>query len=403
MNPGISVIVPVYNTAAFLPACLDSILTQSFRDLEVICVDDGSPDDSGEILREYSGRDERLTVVAKENAGLGAARNSGMDVAVGENILFVDSDDRLLPDALAAMAAAAAPDIDIVCGGHLTFSERRGVTLPHACNAADLVAPRIFPAFMHQQIHVTAWAKLFRRDFLRQHHIRFPETRRSFEDGRPMAEAFFFARRVRLIDTLVYRWRRAERGTLRTCYSSPRFVSDWVEAKADLTAFLRREGVWQEYAALPRCNQGERVWRGLMRRLIVDARGQSSHRIASALNTCREDLSDFDLDDAAAMNVIFKILADGSRRILRFDKHEQAAVAAYVAEFLATVPADGLTTAELGVIEHLRSVSPDAVEWRYLRKLLHPFRTADPGLVERGLEWLDDLRFSLRRLGRRRS
>ena len=95
-----SVIVPVYNIAKYLPECLDCILGQRFRDIEVIAVNDGSRDESGQILDEYSARDNRLKVIHQQNAGVSAARNAGIDVARGEYLAFLDSDDLWPPYAL---------------------------------------------------------------------------------------------------------------------------------------------------------------------------------------------------------------------------------------------------------------------------------------------------------------
>lgn len=89
----ISVIIPVYNTAEYLPRCLDSVLNNTYRELEVICVNDGSRDNSLEVLNGYAAKDSRVKVIDQENAGVSAARNHGLDEATGEYIAFVDSDD----------------------------------------------------------------------------------------------------------------------------------------------------------------------------------------------------------------------------------------------------------------------------------------------------------------------
>ena len=94
----ISVIVPVYNVRPYLVRCLDSILSQTFRDLEIILVDDGSTDGSSEICDDYCKKDGRIRVIHTENHGLSAARNLGIEMAAGEWIMFVDSDDRVSPD-----------------------------------------------------------------------------------------------------------------------------------------------------------------------------------------------------------------------------------------------------------------------------------------------------------------
>ena len=98
MDALISVIVPVYNVEAYLSRCLDSIVSQTYRNLEIILVDDDSPDNCGSICDEYAKRDDRIRVIHKENGGSSSARNAGLDVAHGEYIGFVDSDDMIHPE-----------------------------------------------------------------------------------------------------------------------------------------------------------------------------------------------------------------------------------------------------------------------------------------------------------------
>lgn len=100
MSPKISIIVPVYNVEKFLPMCLDSILAQTYDNFELICVDDGSTDNSGKILDDYAGKDERIKVLHQQNKGLVGARNSGADAASGKYLYFVDSDDAIHPQLL---------------------------------------------------------------------------------------------------------------------------------------------------------------------------------------------------------------------------------------------------------------------------------------------------------------
>ncbi len=99
----VSVIVPAYKVEKYIGYCLDSILSQSYKNIEVIIVDDGSPDDSGKIAEEYARKDERVRVLHKENGGLSAARNDGMDLATGDYLMFIDSDDFLLSGAISTM------------------------------------------------------------------------------------------------------------------------------------------------------------------------------------------------------------------------------------------------------------------------------------------------------------
>ena len=95
--PKVSVIVPVYNVEAFLPACIDSILAQTMKDLSLILIDDGSPDNCGKLCDDYAAIDQRIRVIHKKNGGLSDARNAGMAIASGDYLAFIDSDDLVAP------------------------------------------------------------------------------------------------------------------------------------------------------------------------------------------------------------------------------------------------------------------------------------------------------------------
>ena len=103
----ISVIIPVYNAEKYLRECLDSVIEQTLQEIEIICVDDGSTDNSLAILKEYTQKDERLKIIEQANRGAGAARNLGMAVALGEYLAFLDADDLYYPQALAQAYSVA--------------------------------------------------------------------------------------------------------------------------------------------------------------------------------------------------------------------------------------------------------------------------------------------------------
>ena len=126
-SPCVSVIVPVYKVAAYLPRCVDSILAQTWRNLEIILVDDGSPDECGSICDVYAEKDPRIRVIHKENGGLSSARNAGLDTASGEYIGFVDSDDWIEPEMYARMLALMEKyDAKMVCAGRYDVDGRTG-------------------------------------------------------------------------------------------------------------------------------------------------------------------------------------------------------------------------------------------------------------------------------------
>ena len=111
-GPLISVIVPVYDVEKYLSKCLDSLLAQTWRNLEIIVVDDGSPDGSWDIMQDYAARDSRVRIFRKKNGGVSAARNFGMDAAEGEYLGFVDPDDWVSPHYLEWMAEAMQDSVE---------------------------------------------------------------------------------------------------------------------------------------------------------------------------------------------------------------------------------------------------------------------------------------------------
>ena len=124
----ISVVVPVYKVADLLPKCVESILVQSYHNLEIILVDDGSPDNCGDICEQYAKKDHRIKVVHKKNGGLSSARNAGIDVHTGKYILFVDSDDYIdskMIEILYQNLQATGADISIC--DYVPFSDKKQV------------------------------------------------------------------------------------------------------------------------------------------------------------------------------------------------------------------------------------------------------------------------------------
>lgn len=170
----ISVVVPVYNTAPWLRRCLDSICGQTYRNLEILCVDDGSTDGSAEILAEYAAMDARIKVFTQPNAGLSAARNTALEHASGEWVTGVDSDDYLETGVYERAVACIAPAVDMVFFGVVEVDET-GAPLPFN-RYFDLPAEdeyEMTPA-LAEKLNVCFWSKLWRRSVLEEHRLRFP-------------------------------------------------------------------------------------------------------------------------------------------------------------------------------------------------------------------------------------
>lgn len=174
-TPLISVIIPVYNVEKYLHRCLDSVIAQTYQNLEIICVDDGSIDESGRICNQYAVRDARIKVIHQENQGLSAARNRGLDAADGEYIAFVDSDDYILEGMYKKMLDKLLDySVDLcVCQWQYEFSDGRQVVKKknidptiYGCKTSLEFARFLYRGNYENGVVVAAWNKLYRRALL---------------------------------------------------------------------------------------------------------------------------------------------------------------------------------------------------------------------------------------------
>ncbi|MFJ2567531.1 MULTISPECIES: CDP-glycerol glycerophosphotransferase family protein [unclassified Streptomyces] len=225
--PRLSIIVPCFKVQGFLRECLDSVLTQSFADVEVIAVDDCSPDGSGAVLDEYAARDPRVRVLhLPENVGLGRARNAGMPLATGDFLFFLDSDDTLTPGALSAIAdrleETGDPDV-LVFDYARTYwwgGTRRNVL------AAVLAEARsgTFTAAEHPRILdllMVVWNKVYRRGFVEEHGFVFPPG--YYEDTPWTFPVLLTARRIATLDRICLYYRQRRQGNILSTTSRKHF------------------------------------------------------------------------------------------------------------------------------------------------------------------------------------
>lgn len=170
MNSLISIVVPIYNVEQYLPRCIDSIINQTYKNLEIILVDDGSPDNCPKICDEYAKQDSRIKVIHKENGGLSDARNAGMKVATGEYILFIDSDDRIKSEMIEDMYNRMIQDnSDLVSSGVIWVDEDgaeiRNATVSENCvlNTEQAMKELIYDGKLKQHV----WNKLYKADMIK--------------------------------------------------------------------------------------------------------------------------------------------------------------------------------------------------------------------------------------------
>ena len=208
--PKISVIIPVYNVEKYLPACLDSVITQTLRDIEIICINDGSPDNSLAILQDYAAKDERIVLIDKQNEGVGKARNDGIRAAAGEFIAFMDSDDYYpAPDVLEKLYTAAKKNNVKIAGGYrVKFTENGTITEEkYPINDSGLsFSANGVTDYKDYQFDYGFTLYIFEREMLIANNIFFPPYKR-FQDPPFFVRAMIAAGRFYACDFPCYRYR----------------------------------------------------------------------------------------------------------------------------------------------------------------------------------------------------
>lgn len=213
----VSIVVPVYNVEAYLAGCLESALGQTLCDIEVICVDDGSTDESPSILRAAAARDGRVRVVSVPNAGPSAARNRGMDAARGDIVMFLDADDALRPDACAVVSRVfGESDTDIVTFGARCLPEGAGgARLARCLSPRDARYDGFSPDILFKEnARPYIWRSAFRRLFLDGQGLRFCEDLAFGEDQVFHFAAYPRARATVLLSDKLYDYRADRQGSL---------------------------------------------------------------------------------------------------------------------------------------------------------------------------------------------
>lgn len=227
-TPLVSVIIPVYNAADHLRECLDSVLSQSLKKIEVICVDDGSEDESLEILNEYAQKDERVTVLKQENAGGGAARNKGIDIARGKYLSFLDSDDffekKMLEEAYKKSERTGAE----ICvyrvrrynneTGEYTSDKGSFVeeNFPSKKTGIEVFSSKVLGSRVFNTFQTWPWNKMFRRRFIMQKGLRFQEIQRT-NDMYFVNSALMYADKITVVRIELVNYRI---GTTKNCQAT---------------------------------------------------------------------------------------------------------------------------------------------------------------------------------------
>lgn len=248
-----SVIIPVYNVENYLSYCLGTVRNQTLKDLEIICVNDGSTDRSLEILQEFQKIDERIRIINQENRGLSAARNRGLDTARGEYILFVDSDDYLCPDTCDRLYNELLQTrAEIVVFGTNVFPWHMASQNPWLrdklnVNTRYYAENTALSLFQENASNPFVWNKCFRREFIESNGFRFDEELLYGEDTPFLFYTFPQAKEISFISDKLYNYRCCSQGSLMSKASRN---PEW-KLEMHLRIVEKILACWKEKAYLP--------------------------------------------------------------------------------------------------------------------------------------------------------
>ena len=240
----ISIVVPVYNVEAYVAECLDSLCAQTYEDIEILLVDDGSSDRSGEICDSYAQKDERIRVFHTVNSGVSEARNRGIEEAEGDYLVFVDSDDKIHPQLLKCYIECLDSNCVLLCGMTETESELKQMKVDDLEQRIQVYDLKHFAKIYAENLINSPVNKLYRLDILRKYKIRFPE-------GMNMGEDLLFnldylrqaPTQYKMMELPFYYYRQDRDGSLTAAYRKDLFQIQQ-ELAAAVEQFMKDMQVW---------------------------------------------------------------------------------------------------------------------------------------------------------------
>lgn len=249
-TPLVTVIIPVYNVERYLKECLDSVVNQTYANLEILCIDDGSTDGSPGILSEIAEKDQRVVVIRQENSGVAKARNAGLDRAAGDYIAFLDADDfaeNTLYEELARKATVTKADICVCKSDSFADGEKDRVFNSYAFCEQLIPKKKVF-SLRDIELHSLSafnsyvWDKFFRAGFLKKHKLRFNYTRAS-SDARFTYLALAAAGRISTVPAILVHRRIGRTGALTYDKDYQSFYLSYTGLREDLKA----AGLWGRF------------------------------------------------------------------------------------------------------------------------------------------------------------
>ena len=281
MKPKISVILPVYNAEKYLAATLDSALSGTFSDFEIVAANDGSTDSSLSILKEYAERDARIKIIDKQNTGVSDTRNVAIEAAEGEYLAFLDSDDIYSPNYLERMYFAAEESgADVTVCGYTTF---RGDAPAFSDSVGKEVRTTTTKELLDTGLMTPLWVKLVKKSIVVENGIKFDVTQKYSEDLFFSWKVCAIANRVCLLNDNLYGYRLTDSGATSKCYDN--LYETYKSAIGDIREFLISHNLTDEID-----NLNISFVRGLPAFLLMISRKKSS--LKAKISEIKKILSD---------------------------------------------------------------------------------------------------------------
>lgn len=248
MNPKLSILVPIYNVESYLPQCLQSLVNQSLPEIEIICVNDGSTDNSLKIIKDFMQNDARITCISKKNSGYGDSMNRALKEARGEYITILESDDWIDKDAYAEMYRAAEEvRADVVKANFFRFRTKKNGA-PEDAKVTEITSQKVINPKEDREVFKFApaiWSAIYRRDFLKKNKIDFlPTPGASYQDLSFNFKVWALARKVVLLPKAYVHYRVDNEGS---SINNPGKVNCVVDEYAEIETFLTERGIFADF------------------------------------------------------------------------------------------------------------------------------------------------------------
>ncbi len=264
----VSVIIPVYNVDKYLEECLQSVCSQTLKDIEIICINDGSTDKSGQILKDFAKKDKRIVLIEQKNQGVSIARNNGIKAAKGEYIGFVDSDDWIDPDFYEKLYKTAKKfDADIALAGFYNAISKNKAEKIRKRFLREKLITNFNKKMQLLEESGTVWTKIFKKEFLDITQIFFQEDV-TYEDRIWLPQIYYKAKKVCIVPKVYYHYRENPSSIVHTTLTNPTFYKNSMEASKFHYNFIRKHKLnWK----LPERSKFQIYLLGLPLMKLVDA------------------------------------------------------------------------------------------------------------------------------------